>query len=79
MCFVERTTKSLTGSAYPMFEANGPGEAPLFTARLGVTKPHFDYGKLMLPHAAGPRAWRIIYIYTSQDLSASTDIKRNGN
>ena len=41
-----------------MLEPNGPGEAPLLTARLGVTKPpqlHFDYEQVMLPHAAGPR------------------------
>ncbi len=60
----ERATKSLTLSAYPMFEHNGPEEAPLFTARLAVTQPpqlHFDYGKLMLPHADGPRARRIMH------------------
>ena len=33
----ERTTKSLTGSEYRFFEANGHGEGPLFIARLGVT------------------------------------------
>ena len=62
MCFFERATKSMTRIGHPMFEQNGPGAAPLFTARLGVTKTpqlHFDYGKPMLPHAAGPRARQI--------------------
>ena len=61
--FFDRATKSLTRSGYPFCEQNCTGEPPLFTARLGVTKPHFDYGKPMLPHAAGPRARRILPVH----------------
>ena len=43
-----------------MFEQNGPGEAPLFTARLGVTKTTQLH--LMLPHAAGPRPGEFVLV-----------------
>ena len=62
--FFERTTKSTATSGPPLFEQNGPGEAPLFTARLGVTTPpqlHFNYSKPLLPHASEPTARRIDY------------------
>ena len=57
--FFDVATKSMTGFGYPFCEQNCPGEAPLFTAHYRVTKPHCDFGKLRIPHAAGPRARRI--------------------
>ena len=59
--FFERATKSLPGSEYPLFEQNCPGEGCLTMIYTELQTPTttFDYGKPVLPHAAGPLARRI--------------------